>query len=172
MTPTKKEEVPNNETIPVKKSDDPDKKPKIPGLPEKERLKIIKKKKNRSPKQRKNQEPTKKLENMKSNDFLVRPATGSLMDGNIDGFSFSDQDDENESDAESYLSDESFEDSKDTFSDDEHGTAVVEEEKTLPPKPRASARAASTSTPSSAKRIAGSPADPKLNKKARGRSKE
>ena len=126
MTPTKAKEA--TETSDARTSETPKKndnsislvlKPKIPGLPEKERLKQ-EKKNNKNAKNTKKTE--KSISEMSPKDFLKSVETA--------GFVFTEPDDDEGSED----SDENFEDSKDSITDDEEspGEAPFEDELKTP----------------------------------------
>ena len=190
MTPVKKDEAPKVVKEPKIVTHSPEEnkqpeKPVIPGLPEEDRLKTNKKKKKKKNKHRKNEKPTGEIGKMSRIDFLICPETGTMKDDEMKDFTFSDNNDQSDSDdssVESDGSDETFEDSKETFSDNEQtpaGSKVDDEfltplnlistfARTLQAK--TTSRPVSTSTPSSVKRPAGHHPDPKLSKKSRAQS--
>ena len=143
-------------------------KPKIPGLPEEERLKIKKKKKNKQKKEK------KKASNLSVEDFLISPRTGLINENTeTEDYVFSDYQSDNSDESDN---DEAFEDSKETFSEDEKESAPDDPFTPVNLKSAFARRYATlsvakpTSTPSSMKRSASSPAEKVLPKKTRPQS--
>ena len=124
---------------------------------------------------------------MSKANFLISPETGLVKDSGTEDFQFSDylqdESESNDASAESDDSEETFEDSKEAFSDRDTPVSVVNAEFLTPvnlkssfartlhlQEAKSSARPTSTSTPSSGKRPAKSPAELKKNKKSRAQS--
>ena len=178
MTPSKPEKptvvteetTPNDPTDPKEKDDG--NKSVIPGLTEQDRLKSIKKKK-RKCKQKKEDKPTKKSDEMSSNDFLICPKSGMVKGDETEDFEFDDDSDGSDE------SEDSFEDSKEDLSNKEEATASsskVNDEFLTPVSLKESfartlaksgVKPSSTSTPSANKRPSGSPGNSKDSKKSR-----
>ena len=148
----------------------PTPKPKIPGLSEEERLKSERKKRKKERKKKKED---------KIDSLLISPQSGLMKnDDKTDEFEFGDSkndadDTEGDSDDE-----EGFEDSRETLSENEElseATGLTTPSlKSVFARTLVAASASkppSSSTPTSSKRSAKSPASEKDNKKARGRSK-
>ena len=150
-------------------------KPQIPGLPEEDRLKQPKSKKKRKKKCKKT-EDNAVAGDLSRNYFLISPESGLLKkkDNETDGFQFSDYDDED------IESDDQFEDSRDTVSDDDDNQNAAEDfltpvhvKSTFARSLMARSNAKPSPTTCPPKRSASSPPDEetKLNKKSRARSK-
>ena len=115
--------------------------------------------------------PTKKSDQMSKNDFLICPETGLVKDSISPEFEFSNGDDESD------VSDDTFEDPKEEIADnDETSTANVGEEFLTPVNlkstfartlAKSTTRSTSMSTSNTAKRPSGSPADIKDPKKSK-----
>ena len=173
MTPVKKTpeqvENPNNTkedilkepTEPEKKDDE---KPKIPGLPETERLKKKKEKKKKKGNDEKEEVASSTLSR---NEFLLSPNSGLLKKDVTQDFEFSDY--------ESDDSEEAFEDSKESFSDDNEET-VASMDFLTPANPKSTfartlyAKSNAKSATKAGKRAANSPAEYKEKKKTRAQS--
>ena len=148
-------------------------KPIIPGLPEEDRLKQIKKKKKK--KKIRNKEDIKVLGNLSKNDFLISPGSGLIKKNETEDFQFSDYDDE---DTDSDVCSEAFEDSRDTFSDDENPPAAedfltpVQVKSHFARNLLAKSNIKPSTSPGPSKRSASSPPEEetKQNKKSRARS--
>ena len=139
-------------------------KPKIPGLPEADRLKIKKKKK---PKNKKKEKGESDINKMTQSDFLKSGYTG--LDETA-GFEFTDDEETDEEETDDEGTDgaeESFEDSRDVLSDDEEEPKIDDELQTPGCHMKTSVGLRSTSTPSSTKRPAPSPAELKEAKKTK-----
>ena len=149
-------------------------KPIIPGLPEEDRLKQPKPKRKRKKKSRKSEDNAVPGD-LSRNYFLVSPESGVLKkkENETDGFEFSDYDDED------IESDDPFEDSRETLSDDDNQNTAedfltpVHYKSTLARSLMARSNAKPSPTTCPPKRSASSPPDEesKLNKKSRARSK-
>ena len=98
-------EIKNTETNAVK--------PTIPGLPEEERLKKKKKRKRKS----KNKEEKEKSTSLPSTDLLISPESGLLKENDIIEREFQFSGYEDNDDSESDVSNDAFEDSKETLND-------------------------------------------------------
>ena len=88
-------------------------KPTIPGLPEEERLKKKKKRKRKS----KNKEEKEKSTSLPSTDLLISPESGLLKENDIIEREFQFSGYEDNDDSESDVSNDAFEDSKETLND-------------------------------------------------------
>ena len=158
-------------------------KPKIPGLPEEDRLKK-KKKKKKQPKQKK-EHADDVPDNLSVEYFLVSPNSGIVKENEKEenDFVFSDSplfSDREDSDSESEADSDEFEDSRDVRSDTERvsedlllftpaRTLQAESSSSKPSSTPKSKQAVKTDKPT--KRSAKSPLDSNETKKSRGQSK-
>ena len=158
-------------------------KPKIPGLPEEDRLKK-KKKKKKQPKQKK-EHADDVPDNLSVEYFLVSPNSGIVKENDKEenDFVFSDSplfSDREDSDSESEADSDEFEDSRDVLSDTERvsedlllftpaRTLQAESSSSKPSSTPKSKQAVKTDKPT--KRSAKSPLDSNETKKSRGQSK-